>query len=138
MGAAVHESQSLLMELQVCRGREFISQIAPLIRQSFDIADSDTAWSTENLYRQATRVERGFIRVDADELSYPLHVILRFELERGLLEGKLAVFDDSSETETITRPVVVPALEELGYERAGAFKKLRFVYALRGACTCRF
>jgi carboxypeptidase Taq len=93
MGVAVHESQSLLMELQVCRGREFISRIAPLIRQSFGADDADAAWSAENLYRQVTRVARTFIRVDADELSYPLHVILRFELERGLLDGTLPVVD---------------------------------------------
>ena len=91
LGAAVHESQSLLMELQVCRSREFISHLAPSLRSAFGAATSDPAWSADNLYRHATRVERGYIRVDADEVTYPLHVILRFELERGLLEGAVSV-----------------------------------------------
>jgi len=90
LGAAIHESQSLLMELQVCRSREFIELIAPTIRKRFHRDDSP-AWSSDNLNRLATRVDRGFIRVDADEVTYPLHVILRFELERQLLDGTLPV-----------------------------------------------
>ena len=93
LGAAVHESQSLLMELQVCRSPEFISHIAPLIRRCFAQTDDAPAWQTDNLYRHATRVARGYIRVDADEITYPLHVILRFELERQLLDGSLPVAD---------------------------------------------
>lgn len=91
LGAAVHESQSLLMELQVCRSRAFIGQLAPTVRARFGREDGDPAWSGENLYRHATEVARGFIRVDADEVTYPLHVILRFELERELLSGALPV-----------------------------------------------
>ncbi len=91
LGAAVHESQSLLLELQVCRGRDFIGHLASAIRSAFGRADDDPAWSAENLYQHARRVERGYIRVDADELTYPLHVILRFELEQALLDGSLPV-----------------------------------------------
>jgi carboxypeptidase Taq len=93
LGAAIHESQSLLMELQVCRSREFIEFAAPMIRKHFGRDAADRAWTAENLYRAATKVERGFIRVDADEITYPLHVILRFELEQDLLAGSLAVKD---------------------------------------------
>lgn len=93
LGAAVHESQSLLLELQVCSSRPFLEYLAPLIRESFGRDRADPAWSAGNLYHHAIRVERGFIRVDADEITYPLHVILRFELERALLDGKLAVAD---------------------------------------------
>ncbi|MFV2091011.1 MAG: carboxypeptidase M32, partial [Pseudomonadales bacterium] len=93
LGAAIHESQSLLMELQVCRSREFIEFMAPTIRDHFGHSEADAAWSSDNLYRHATRVECGFIRVDADEVTYPLHVILRFELERELLDGSLKVAD---------------------------------------------
>ena len=93
LGAAVHESQSLLMELQVCRGRAFIEFAAPMIRRHFGRDERDEVWSADNLYRNATRVERGFIRVDADEITYPLHVILRYELEQALLDGSLAVRD---------------------------------------------
>jgi carboxypeptidase Taq len=93
LGAAIHESQSLLMELQVCRSREFIGFAAPMIRKHFGRDSADSAWTAENLYRAATTVERGFIRVDADEITYPLHVILRFELEQALLDGSLPVRD---------------------------------------------
>ena len=93
LGAAIHESQSLLMELQVCRSREFIGFAAPMIRRHFERDESEPAWSADNLYRAVTQVQRGFIRVDADEITYPLHVILRFELEQSLLAGSLAVRD---------------------------------------------
>ena len=49
--------------------------------------------SADNLYRRAIHVERGFIRVDADEVTYPLHVILRYRLEKAMLEGDLEVAD---------------------------------------------
>ena len=75
----------------MCRSREFIDFLAPTIRAQFGGSENEPAWSAENLYRHATRVERGFIRVDADEVTYPLHVILRFELERQLIAGDLSV-----------------------------------------------
>lgn len=93
LGAAVHESQSLLMELQVCRSREFIGALAPGIREHFGASSSDRAWSADNLFLLATQVERSLIRVQADEVTYPLHVILRYELEQALLDGSLAVAD---------------------------------------------
>jgi len=88
---AVHESQSLLVEMQVCRSRRFIDYLAPQLRETFG-RDDDT-FSAENLHRRAIRVERGFIRVDADEVTYPLHVILRYRLEKALVEGALEVAD---------------------------------------------
>jgi carboxypeptidase Taq len=93
LGAAVHESQSLMMEMQVCRGRAFIGHAAPAIRDAFDGSDEDPDWSTGNLYRLCKRVERGFIRVNADEVTYPLHIILRFRMERQLFSGDLEVAD---------------------------------------------
>lgn len=93
LGAAVHESQSLLMELQVCRSREFVALMAPRMREQFARRVDDPAWTVDNLYRHITRVERGLIRVDADEVSYSLHVILRYELEQQLLDGALSVAD---------------------------------------------
>ena len=51
------------------------------------------AFSVDNLYAQAIRVERGLIRVDADEVTYPLHVVLRYRLERALVAGDLQVAD---------------------------------------------
>lgn len=90
-GMSMHESQSLLVEMQVCRGRPFLEFAAPLFRGAF--GQDGPAWSAENLYRRATRVERGFIRVDADEATYPAHVILRYRLERALIAGDLTVGD---------------------------------------------
>ncbi len=94
-GMAVHESQSLSVEMQACRSREFLQYAAPLMREAFS-ANVDTAgpaWSVDNLYRLYTKVERGLIRVDADEVTYPAHVILRYRLERAMLAGDLALGD---------------------------------------------
>ncbi len=88
---AVHESQSLLIEMQVCRSPEFITFAAPLLRAAF--SGAGPAWETDNLIALQTRVERGLIRVDADEITYPLHVILRYRLERAMIEGDLAPSD---------------------------------------------
>ena len=92
-GMSVHESQSLLLEMQVCRSRAFLEFATPLIVEAFpDAARAQpAAFTVENLTRLATRVERGFIRVDADEATYPCHVVLRFELEKSLISGELTV-----------------------------------------------
>jgi carboxypeptidase Taq len=90
---AVHESQSLFLEMQVSRSREFATFVAPLLADAFPEAARDGSLSADNLYRLATRVTPSFIRVDADEVTYPCHVILRFELERALVRGTLAVKD---------------------------------------------
>ena len=90
-GMAVHESQSLLMEMQVCRGREFLGFAAPIIREHLGGGEDDAAWHADNLYLTSTQVSRGLIRVDADEVTYPLHVILRYELEQALIGGSLEV-----------------------------------------------
>lgn len=90
-GMSIHESQSLLVEMQACRSREFTEFLAPLLRQSF--GGSGPAWQAENLYRLNTRVARSLIRVDADEVTYPAHVILRYRLERAMIAGDLALED---------------------------------------------
>jgi carboxypeptidase Taq len=68
-----------------------LSFAAPLLREAFEA--EGPAWETDNLYRLYTRVEPGFIRVDADEVTYPAHVILRYRLERAMVAGDLAVAD---------------------------------------------
>ncbi|MCB1491234.1 MAG: carboxypeptidase M32 [Rhodobiaceae bacterium] len=89
-GMAVHESQSLLFEMQAGRSRPFIAWLAPKLRERFG---DGPAFALDNLYRIYHRVGRGLIRVDADEISYPLHVILRYRLEKALLSGDLKVAD---------------------------------------------
>ncbi|MBV1906667.1 MAG: carboxypeptidase M32 [Pseudomonadales bacterium] len=92
LGMAIHESQSLLMEMQVCRSREFMDFAAPIIRHELGIQEADsTIFGADNLYAHSIKVERSLIRVDADEMTYPLHVILRYEIEKQLLSGELEV-----------------------------------------------
>ena len=88
-GMALHESQSLFMEMQVCRSPAFIQFAAPHIRDAFDADNESEKWSVDNLLRHVRKVGRGFIRVDADEATYPMHVILRYELEKSLVGGAL-------------------------------------------------
>jgi carboxypeptidase Taq len=88
-GMAIHESQSLLMEMQACRSRDFIGWATPVLQQAFGGND----WDTETLYRQGIWVEPGFIRVDADEVTYPAHVIIRYRLEKALIEGRMELSD---------------------------------------------
>jgi carboxypeptidase Taq len=90
-GMAMHESQSLLLEMQVCRSRAFLTYAAPIIREAFGVAGAE--WEADALYRRQIRVRRGFIRVDADEVTYPAHVILRYRLERAMLAGDLEPSD---------------------------------------------
>lgn len=88
-GMVMHESQSLLMEMQACRSPAFLGLLSGWAREAFG-ADGP-AWEPENLRRIYTKVARSFIRVEADEVTYPLHVILRTRLERALLSGDLEV-----------------------------------------------
>jgi carboxypeptidase Taq len=90
-GMVLHESQSLLMEMQACRSDAFIAFAAPLMRGAFGKAGP--AWEADNIHRLYTRVAPGFIRVDADEVTYPLHIMLRYRLERAILAGDLALAD---------------------------------------------
>ncbi len=86
-GMSLHESQSLLFEMQVCRSQEFLSYATPIMAEAFD--GVGPAWSVDNLSRLYNHVEPGFIRVDADEVTYPAHVILRYRLEQAVIEGNL-------------------------------------------------
>ena len=90
-GMAVHESQSLFLEMQICRSRAFAGFAAPLLRDTFGGAGE--AWDADSVYRRQIRVVPGPIRVDADEVTYPAHVILRYRLERAMLTGDLLPCD---------------------------------------------
>ena len=86
----IHESQSLSFEMQLGRHPGFIGLLLPLIEQHFG---HQAAFAPANLARLLTRVHPGFIRVDADELTYPAHVMLRFEIEQALIGGEIEVED---------------------------------------------
>lgn len=90
-GLTLHESQALLMELQACATPEFAAYLAPLARQAFGGAGA--AWSADNLFRLMTAVEPSLIRIDADEMTYVLHAIIRYDLEKAIITGDLAVAD---------------------------------------------
>ena len=88
---ALHESQSRLWENMVGRGRPFCGVLAPRIAELFGGASASLDQDT--LYRAVNRVQASYIRVEADEATYGLHIVLRFELEQALIEGRLAVAD---------------------------------------------
>ena len=87
---AIHESQSLSFEMQLGRGRAFAGLLAPLLRKHFG---DQAAFAPDNLHALMTRVKPGFIRVDADELTYPAHVILRYGIEKNLIDGSIEADD---------------------------------------------
>ena len=109
--AGIHESQSLSFEMQLGCHPSFVARLAPQLVAAFG---DQPAFDPANLQRLLTRVKPGFIRVDADEVTYPAHVILRYEIERPLLEGEI-------------EPEDVPALwdakmmELLGVDTRGNF-----------------
>ena len=86
----IHESQSRLWENQVGRSRAFANWIFPHLKAAFPGSSADTP---EAFYRAVNKSEPSFIRVEADEVTYNLHIALRFELECALLSGELAVKD---------------------------------------------
>ena len=90
-GMAAHESQSLLIELQVCRSDAYLSWLGPQLHAEF--GGEAALYTGANLGRLLRHVERGFIRVESNEVTYPAHVILRFRLERAMIAGDLAVAD---------------------------------------------
>jgi carboxypeptidase Taq len=87
-GMAMHESQSLFVEKQIGRNPAFWAFALPHVEKHLG-----EALSMEALLPHIHHVERGYIRVDADEVTYPLHVILRYELEQDMLSGALQVRD---------------------------------------------
>eukprot|EP01033_Poteriospumella_lacustris_P005257 gene5258-3757_t len=124
----IHESQSLFFEMQIGRSAEFIRLIRPLIIKHFG---DDPAFEVDNLVKLYTRVKADYIRVDADELTYPMHadyirvdadeltypmhVILRFEIEEALINGQLSVDD-------IPQVWDAKMMEYLGVDTRGNFK----------------
>jgi carboxypeptidase Taq len=89
--SGVHESQSRLWENIIGRSRGFWTWFFPQLKQRFSEQLADT--TAEDLYRAVNPVRPSLIRVDADEVTYNLHVMIRFDLELQLLEGQLAVTD---------------------------------------------
>lgn len=91
VGMAVHESQSRIYENQIARSRAFWSHWEPRYRALFP--EQLDGISSEQLYRAINKVDLTPIRVDADEVTYNLHIILRFELEKRLFDGSVSPAD---------------------------------------------
>lgn len=91
MGMAIHESQSLLIEMQVCRSKEFIKHLLPIVKK--ELGGKGKGWSVDNLTKIYHKVEPSLIRVDADEVTYPAHIMLRYYIEKYLINGEMEVED---------------------------------------------
>ncbi len=88
---SIHESQSRFWENIICRSQEFWNCYYPRFQELFP--EQTKGVSVKDFYRAINRVESSMIRVDADEVTYGLHIILRFELEMALIAGELEVKD---------------------------------------------
>ena len=102
-----HESQSLSIEMQACRSQAFAAHYARLLNEEFG---AQGAWDPGRLYGVLTHVEPGPIRVEADEVNYPLHIAVRHRCEVALISGGLDpadlpdAFDDAAESLLGIRP----------------------------------
>ena len=108
----IHESQSLFFEMQLARHSAFIGKLAPRIRATFG---EQSAFEPANLARLYTRVRPGLIRVDADEVTYPTHIMLRYEIEQKLIEGMI-------EPEQIPELWATRMQEYLGLDTRGDYR----------------
>ncbi|HKC15308.1 MAG TPA: hypothetical protein VKC11_01260, partial [Steroidobacteraceae bacterium] len=88
-GMALEESQSLLLEMIIGRSAPFLRYLLPLLHKHYAVSGPE--WEYDNLYRTLTRVRRSLVRVEADEMSYSLHIMQRYDIEKQLLAGRLAV-----------------------------------------------
>ncbi|CAJ1950132.1 unnamed protein product [Cylindrotheca closterium] len=87
-----HESQSLFWERHIGLSKPFWRFATPILKENFE----NYNYSAEEIYKAVNAVSQSFIRVEADELAYPLHVILRYNIEKDVISGKLAVEDIST------------------------------------------
>lgn len=88
---AIHESQSRFWENQICRGKEFWNFYYSSYKKKFNEDLKDV--SKEEFYSLMNQVKPSLIRIESDEVTYCMHVIIRYELERALLDGSLEVKD---------------------------------------------
>ena len=86
----VHESQSLFWERMIHQSREFWEWATPLMHKHFPHTSACTA---DDFYRAVNQVRPDWIRTQADEVTYPMHIILRFELEQGMINNSIALDD---------------------------------------------
>ena len=90
LGMGFHESQSRVMEVQAAHTPEFFQFLEKTMRETLN-RPTDPALDAANLERLVNRVEPTFIRIEADEMTYPAHVILRYRIEKAMVEGKMTI-----------------------------------------------
>ena len=86
----MHESQSRLYENILCRSKAFAAQLLPKLREQFDYFND---WDENALYRAINIARPSLIRIEADELTYSLHIMVRYELEKSLMTGDIKTAD---------------------------------------------
>ncbi len=89
LSMGIHESQSLFWERMIAQSPGFCNRYLPLISETFP--EIFKSVSNEQLYEAVNVSEPSFIRVEADEVTYPMHVILRYEIEKGLFDGSVEI-----------------------------------------------
>lgn len=87
----IHESQSLFWERMIAQSKPFCQHYFETIRAAFP--DNLKSATVDSFYRAINTCKPDFIRVEADEVTYPLHIILRYEIEKGLFDGSMQVDD---------------------------------------------
>ncbi|MBM3520634.1 MAG: carboxypeptidase M32 [Alphaproteobacteria bacterium] len=122
-GMALHESQSLFQETQVARRREFWEFAMPHVRRHLG-QEKFAGWEADDMLAHVQRVAPGLIRVDADEATYPLHIILRFEIEQELIAGDLAPADLPARWDEGMRRLL--GLSTLGNEKDGPMQDVHW------------
>ncbi|KAF9125271.1 hypothetical protein BG015_004921, partial [Linnemannia schmuckeri] len=93
LSIVLHGSQSLLRERMVLLSKPFWTYTLPLLKNQFADHDNFRAVTVDQFYLAFNRVEPTLIRLEADELTYPMHIILRYEIEKALIEGEIDVAD---------------------------------------------
>ncbi|KAF9351632.1 hypothetical protein BGX26_010410 [Mortierella sp. AD094] len=93
LSMGVHESQSLLWERMVALSKPFWEYTLPLVKEHFQGPSHEKLQTVtpEEYYKAFNRVQPGFIRIEADEVCYPMHIITRYEIEKALIEGDITV-----------------------------------------------
>lgn len=134
IGMAVHESQSLFMEMQVCRSDAFLAYIHPIVRELLQGDIKGEVWDFENFKRTVRYVDRGLIRVYADEMTYPLHILLRYDIEKRICSGDLLVRDlPDAWNELMDRYL---ALDTKGDFKDGCMQDIHWYSGLLGYFPC--
>lgn len=137
----IHESQSRFFENYIGRSKEFVTYFYPFIKEEFK--DELKDFTLDDIYYYVNDVSNQPIRTEADELTYPIHILIRYEIEKGLFDGSIKAIDVSKEFNKRFK-------EYLGYEpknmKEGCFQDIHWcsdfgyfpTYALGNAYAAQF